>query len=139
MAYKMLPFIMLFIAVLLVACNGSTENNISTDTAQENDAMNFIHASMQDMQKMSSETIALGLHHGAVITDDGVLWAWGWSPYGRVDPIRIMDDVVTIAANRERTAIIRSDGSLWLWDLVGGSAWVWYQGISLETISARAP
>jgi len=59
------------------------------------------------------------------IKSDGSLWGWGNNWYGqigdgtkgndRLNPIKIMDDVMQVSAGTNHTAAIKSDGSLWFW------------------------
>jgi len=61
-----------------------------------------------------------------VIKSDASLWAWGtnWGGHlgdgttvDRHDPVKIMDDVIQVAAGNAVTAALKGDGCLWTWGL----------------------
>ena len=66
--------------------------------------------------------VAAGLHHIAILKDDGTLWTCGSNSYGqlgdgtttkRETPYKLMDDVVSVSAGYGITAFVRKDGTLW--------------------------
>ena len=73
---------------------------------------------------LSRTTIAAEFHSSFVILPDGTLWAWGENGSGqlgdgtteeRLEPVKIMSDVVSVSAGAWHTMAIRTDGSLWAW------------------------
>ena len=58
-----------------------------------------------------ARAIATGSRHSAAIRADGGLWVWG-GPFG-VEPRRLMDDVVAVAAGDTATLVLTRDGALW--------------------------
>ena len=64
------------------------------------------------------------LNHTLVVKKDRTLWAWG-SNYGgalgdgtekdSVTPVKILDDVTSVAAGTCHSLAIKKDGSLWSW------------------------
>ena len=83
------------------------------------------------------KTIAAGISHSLAIKSDGSLWGWGNNNYGqlgdgtaveynprlsgepeqnnRLKPVRIMSDVVSVAAGGDHSLAIKTDKSLWSW------------------------
>ena len=71
--------------------------------------------------------VAAGYSHTLVVKTDGSLWAWGYNSDGQLGdgtsgsdnnkatPVKIMDNVVQVAAGRYHTLAIKADGSLWAW------------------------
>jgi len=60
------------------------------------------------------------------LDNNNVLWAWGDNRHGQLDnnstssatisnPVRVLDDVVTVSAGAGHTLAIRTNGSLWSW------------------------
>jgi len=77
-----------------------------------------------DYLPISGKTFDTGLHHALAIDENGVLWAWGRNDRGQLGngtledspvPVRIMDDVVVVAAGMLHSMAITSDGVLWAW------------------------
>jgi len=78
-----------------------------------------------DAVVIARNMISTGDMTSFVIKSDGTLWSWGLNPVGqlgdgttihhRYNPIKIMDDVVSVSAGLSHTMAIRSDGSLWAW------------------------
>jgi alpha-tubulin suppressor-like RCC1 family protein len=78
----------------------------------------------------NAKRVATGGGHNLVVKADGSLWAWGRNDYGQLGngekgngefgdyhftPVKIMDDVVQIAAGYSHTLAVKTDGSLWAW------------------------
>ena len=62
--------------------------------------------------------------HNFALGTCGTLFAWGTNTQGQLgnsntvnqtSPVSIMDDVVSVSADRNRAFALRSDGSLWAW------------------------
>lgn len=76
-----------------------------------------------DFQQQTPIFVAVGGGRSYVITEDGVLWTFGYnrnlpeeqrvSPDGQ--PVAIMEDVVFVSANDTHTMAITEDGVLWAW------------------------
>ena len=65
-----------------------------------------------------------GSGHTLAIIDDGTLWGWGnnyqyqLGGYNRdnlTTPVKIMDDVISVAAGSKHSLAVKSDGSLYGW------------------------
>ena len=80
--------------------------------------------------KIMDDVISISLHDElshttvAIIRKDGSLWTWGNNVYGqlgdgttevRTTPVKIMNDVASVAIVKGNGAAIKSDGSLWIW------------------------
>ena len=74
--------------------------------------------------------VSAGAGHTMAITANGSLWGWGLNSRGEIgdsapigrgadfnrpNPIRILDDVVSVSAGFYHNLAITSDGSLWAW------------------------
>ena len=68
--------------------------------------------------------ISAGDSVSMAIKSDNSLWAWGTNAYGQLtnksdfyslEPIRIMDDVISVDTGRNFSIALKSDGSLWAW------------------------
>ena len=74
-------------------------------------------------------TIVAGGDSNFVLQPDGALMAWGWNGNGnlgdgtnitRLLPVKIMDDVISVSADRNFIMAIKSDNTLWAW---GANDW----------------
>ncbi len=78
----------------------------------------------------NAKRVTTGGGHNLVVKADGSLWAWGRNDYGQLGngekgnsefgdyhftPVKIMDDVIQIAAGSTHTLAVKTDGSLWAW------------------------
>ena len=73
---------------------------------------------------MKVSSVAVGAGHMLAVLEDGSLWAWGRNDAGQIgngtyvnqaEPVKIMDDVVFVAAASTSSMAITSDGTLWAW------------------------
>lgn len=64
-----------------------------------------------------------GYMHHAIIKNDGSLWMWGRqycgefgnnSTTGSANPVKVMEEVLSVSCGGQTTAIIKNDGSLWM-------------------------
>lgn len=82
--------------------------------------------------------VSAGINHTQAIKTDGSLWAWGYNSYGQLGdgkncftehkpvfveskPVKIMDNVVGVAAANLFTIATKADGSVWSWGYNGRS------------------
>lgn len=74
-------------------------------------------------------------YHSAAIKSDGSLWVWGRNAVGqvgdgttdfRVQPVKVMEDVVSVALGDGSTFAVKKDGSLWGWGKLMTSAESYY-------------
>jgi len=75
---------------------------------------------------LSGMAVEAGMSSSFAIHPDGSLWAWGSNTHGqlgdgtrinRVEPVKILDDVIAVSAGSSHTLAIKADGSLWAWGL----------------------
>jgi len=73
--------------------------------------------------------VSAGAGHTMIITSDNTLWAWGRNSSGQLgdgtklerrglpnqEPLKIMEDVISVSAGDSHTMAITSDGTLWGW------------------------
>ncbi len=84
------------------------------------------------MDKVSA--FAMGFVGSLAIREDHSLWAWGCNTNGELlgmnrlgdgnrclDPVKIADDVVQVAAGHDHAAFVKTDGSLWMWGMNNNS------------------
>ena len=69
-------------------------------------------------------TLSLGDAHSALLTADGTLYTWGENRYGqlgdgtlisKLEPVKVLEDVVSVELGGNHSAAITSDGSLYVW------------------------
>lgn len=58
--------------------------------------------------------IATGSSHSAAIDASRTLWSWGRGI--NLDPVKVLENVEAVAADRHGTIALKDDGSLWQWD-----------------------
>ena len=61
--------------------------------------------------------VSIGLQ-AKVLKTDGSLWGWS-NVVGQREPVKIMDDVVSVSSGFNATMAIKTDGSLWAWGVNG--------------------
>jgi alpha-tubulin suppressor-like RCC1 family protein len=78
------------------------------------------------------EELTVGHQHSCVRTTAGIAYCWGRNHYGQVgdgrlgglgfvpSPIKVLDEVTTVAAGSEFTCATRTDGSAWCWGRASG-------------------
>jgi len=72
--------------------------------------------------------ISVGNLHSAAITSDGILWMWGIDSRGQLgrgdsddvselqlDPVGIMENIVSVSVGHSHTMAITANGELWAW------------------------
>ncbi len=68
--------------------------------------------------------VTAGSCNAAAITEEGALWAWGSNLSSQVlgcsegfakRPLKVMDDVVSVAVARDAMYAVKTDGTLWGW------------------------
>ncbi|MDR1674501.1 MAG: dockerin type I domain-containing protein [Oscillospiraceae bacterium] len=76
-------------------------------------------------------SVSAGCFYTAAIKTDGSLWTWGYNNLGQLgngttsggiagdnstaNPVKVMDDVVSVSVGDDHTVAIKTDGSLWAW------------------------
>lgn len=98
-----------------------------------------VTASAAESDTPMQQRLAVGEYFTMVVKDDGSLWFWGEGnpqnltilddgsigyeenptslsiPINTTEPIKLMDDVVSVCASTTYAAAIKEDGSLWEW------------------------
>lgn len=62
---------------------------------------------------------------GLAVDCEKVLWGWGWDWTGRLlgaenanmEPVRLMDHVISVTAGLQHCMALKDDGSVWIWGL----------------------
>jgi len=115
------------IIFLLFSCG----NDDLSDNAKDVNAGDIVNHDQNaydfmTIRQIDYEIIALRDFANFVIKSDNTLWAWGSNHSGgladgtkidRIEPVKIMDNAVSVAAAWHRTFVIRTDGSLWAWSI----------------------
>ncbi len=68
--------------------------------------------------KGQKTTISAGQFYTAIVDATGDLWLWGAHPGSPIEsrqPIKIMNDVISVSCGDTFVAALKSDGSLWTW------------------------
>src|SRR5437773_8682773 len=68
---------------------------------------------------------AAGSSHAVVLTDNGIVWAWGSNSSGQIGdgttttrtvPVTVsISGAIAIAAGNNTTYVLKSDGKVWAW------------------------
>ena len=142
MARKILLILLVMglIFLFFTACTGNGETSApQPDTEIEeldepqvnngNEGIDELQTNAEILQRIMEpsperSTIALGRASSFVIQPDGSLWAWGRNHRGqlgdgtttdRLEPVKVMDDVIAISAGYYHSLAITTDGGLWAW------------------------
>lgn len=115
-----------------VVAEDAFENTIWADGAPEDKTqsseLDAFHAAGATVSGASgrTSTIAGGLHHWAMVKEDGSLWTWGQgfngslgdgdeSKHNQYTPVKVLENVASVSLGGYHSAAIKTDGSLWMW------------------------
>ena len=108
----------------------TNEELYATQTQQSDIGINSVKESIDsseiniELQSNKEYSMVVSSLTAAIIKGDHSLWMWGDNSFGQLgtgdfeyaaSPVKVLDNVSTVALDRYYSAAVLSDGSLWMW------------------------